>query len=54
MLAHLINKYYSGDLRLAVSTALGYVHGSYAIGVLGNECPDELIAIFIALTPCYF
>jgi glucosamine--fructose-6-phosphate aminotransferase (isomerizing) len=44
VLAHLINKYYSGDLRLAVSTALGHVQGSYAIGVLGNGCPDELIA----------
>ncbi len=44
VLAHLINKYYSGDLGLAVSTALGYVRGSYAIGVLSNEHPDELIA----------
>ncbi len=44
VLAHLINKYYTGDLRLAVSTALGHVRGSYAIGVLSNEHPDELIA----------
>ena len=44
VLAHLINKYYSDDLGLAVSTALGHVRGSYAIGVLSNEHPDELIA----------
>jgi len=44
VLAHLINKYYTGDLRLAVGTALGHVRGSYAIGVLSNEHPDELIA----------
>ena len=44
VLAHLINKYYSDDLGLAVGTALGHVRGSYAIGVLSNEHPDELIA----------
>lgn len=44
VLAHLINKYYSDDLGLAVGTALGRVRGSYAIGVLSNEHPDELIA----------
>lgn len=44
VLAHLINKYYIDDLGLAVSTALGHVRGSYAIGVLNNEHPDELIA----------
>jgi len=44
VLAHLINKYYIGDLGLAVGTALGHVRGSYAIGVLNNEHPDELIA----------
>ena len=44
VLAHLINKYDTGDLCLAVSTALGHVRGSYAIGVLSNEHPDELIA----------
>jgi len=44
VLAHLINKYYIDDLGLAVGTALGHVRGSYAIGVLSNEHPDELIA----------
>jgi len=44
VLAHLINKYYTYDLGLAVGTALGRVRGSYAIGVLSNEHPDELIA----------
>lgn len=44
VLAHLINKYYIDDLGLAVGTALGHVRGSYAIGVLNNEHPDELIA----------
>jgi len=44
VLAHLINKYYKDDLGLAVGAALGHVRGSYAIGVLSNEHPDELIA----------
>jgi glucosamine--fructose-6-phosphate aminotransferase (isomerizing) len=44
VLVHLVNKYYNGDLEAALRTALGYVHGSYALVVLSEEHPDELIA----------
>lgn len=44
VLAHLVNKYYTGDLHTALRTALSYVHGSYALAVLSKDHPDELIA----------
>jgi len=44
VLAHLVKKYYTGDLHTALRTALGYVHGSYALAVLSKDHPDELIA----------
>jgi len=39
VLAHLIEKYYTGDLVSAVKTALTYIKGSYAIIVLGKDTP---------------
>lgn len=47
VLAHLINKYYannSGDFAAAIRSALGEVHGSYALAVLCEEHPHELMA----------
>ncbi|MCL7413782.1 MAG: glutamine--fructose-6-phosphate transaminase (isomerizing) [ANME-2 cluster archaeon] len=47
VLAHLIHKYHvnnSGDLAVAIRSALGEVHGSYALAVLCEEHPHELIA----------
>jgi len=44
VLAHLVKKHYTGDLYTALRTALGYVHGSYALAVLSKDHPDELIA----------
>lgn len=44
VLAHLINKYYKGDLILAVRKALGSVMGSYALAVLNEATPDQLVA----------
>jgi len=44
ILAHLIEKYYQGDLLAAVRSALKQVTGSYAIGVICLDEPDVLIA----------
>ncbi|MBE0523403.1 MAG: glutamine--fructose-6-phosphate transaminase (isomerizing) [Methanosarcinales archaeon] len=44
VLAHLISKYYSKNLTAAVRQALGHVQGSYAIAVLCDELPGELVA----------
>ncbi len=44
VLAHLIEEYLDGDLRAAVTKALGRVEGSYALGVLWTGMPDTLIA----------
>ncbi len=44
VLAHLIEEYLDGDLRAAVTKALGRVEGSYALGVLWTGLPDTLIA----------
>lgn len=39
VIAHLVEKYYRGDLESAVMTALTYIKGSYAIIVLSADCP---------------
>ena len=43
-IAHLIRKYYEGDLFRAVQRALQDVTGAYAIGVICNHNPDVLVA----------
>ncbi len=44
VLAHLIEKYYQGDLKEAVRLALLQVEGTYGIGVLSSLEPDKIIA----------
>lgn len=44
ILAHLIEKYYQGDLLAAVRSALKRVTGSYAIGVICVEEPEVIVA----------
>lgn len=44
VLAHLIEELYKGDLVAAVRSALSYVEGSYALGVICVEHPDMLVA----------
>ncbi|MBC7542194.1 MAG: glutamine--fructose-6-phosphate transaminase (isomerizing) [Candidatus Sericytochromatia bacterium] len=44
VLAHLVARSYTGDLRLAVQVALSRMHGSYAIAVLHQDHPDLLVA----------
>lgn len=43
VLPHLIAQLYEGDLLKAVQQALVLVHGSYAIGCIHKNHPDELI-----------
>ncbi len=43
-IAHLVRKYYEGDLFKAVQRALQDVEGAYAIGVLCKDNPDVLVA----------
>ena len=44
IVAHLIGKYYDGDLLGAVRRALEDVEGSYALGVVCRDEPDVLVA----------
>ncbi len=44
VIVHLIDSYYRGDLREAVSLALKKIDGSYSIGLLCSQHPDILIA----------
>ncbi|HOV61069.1 MAG TPA: glutamine--fructose-6-phosphate transaminase (isomerizing) [Candidatus Hydrogenedentes bacterium] len=44
VIAHLIGKYYEGDLFKAVQRALRDCHGAYAIGVICARHPDLLVA----------
>jgi glucosamine--fructose-6-phosphate aminotransferase (isomerizing) len=44
ILAHLIEKYYTGDLRLAVVTALRLVRGTYGVVVMHKDVPNTLVA----------
>jgi len=43
ILAHLIDKYYKGDLRAAVLSALSHVHGTYGLVVMHADHPNTLI-----------
>ncbi|HDP35182.1 MAG TPA: glutamine--fructose-6-phosphate transaminase (isomerizing) [Candidatus Hydrogenedentes bacterium] len=43
-IAHLVRKYYQGDLFKAVQRALQDVEGAYAIGVICKDNPDVMVA----------
>ena len=45
VVAHLIDKYYEGNLLEAVYKALDRLRGAYALGVICKDNPDELIAV---------
>ena len=45
MIAHLIEKNYEGDFLAAVRASIAMLEGSYALGVLCSEHPDEFIAV---------
>lgn len=44
ILAHLIEKHYTGDLRLAVVAALRLVRGTYGVVVMHKDAPHTLVA----------
>jgi glutamine---fructose-6-phosphate transaminase (isomerizing) len=43
VLAHLLERHYSGDLVTAVRHTLSEVHGAFALGVISSDAPDRLI-----------
>jgi glucosamine--fructose-6-phosphate aminotransferase (isomerizing) len=43
VLAHLLERHYSGDLIAAVRHTLGEVQGAFALGVISSDAPDRLI-----------
>jgi glucosamine--fructose-6-phosphate aminotransferase (isomerizing) len=43
VLAHLIEKFYKGSLKDAVTQALNRVEGSFAVGVLSSREPDKIV-----------
>jgi len=45
VIAHLVEYYYKGDLLEALVRVIGRLEGSYALGVLSCENPEELIAV---------
>ena len=45
VIAQLIEYYYKGDLIDTVIKVLGKLEGSYALGVISQENPDEIIAV---------
>lgn len=45
VIANLIDYYFKGDLESAVKLAVGRLKGSYALGVISKDAPNELIAI---------
>jgi glutamine---fructose-6-phosphate transaminase (isomerizing) len=45
VVAHLVDKYYEGNLLEAVYKALDKLRGAYALGVICKDNPEELIAV---------
>lgn len=45
VIAHLVSHYMEGDLKGAVSRAVRMLEGSYAIGVVCEDFPDEIVAV---------
>ncbi len=45
VVAHLINSHYQGNLLDAVVATLAQIEGSYALGVISEDNPDQIIAV---------
>ena len=45
VVAHLVGKYYKGNLLDAVYEAVSKLRGAYALGVVSKDNPDELVAV---------
>lgn len=44
VIAHLVEYHYMGDLVQAVTATICELEGSYALGVVCSDCPDEFVA----------
>ncbi len=44
VIVHLIESYYTNNLKLAVQKAIGKLRGAFALGVISSDCPETLIA----------
>lgn len=44
VVAHLVEYHYKGDLIQAVMESINELEGSYALGVICKECPEEFVA----------
>ena len=45
VVAHLLEKFYKGDFKTAVLKAVAKLEGSYALGILCSDFPDEVYAV---------
>ena len=45
VMAHLVEKYYDGDLRAAVVKAVGDLRGAFAFGIICADSPGEMVAV---------
>jgi len=44
VIAHLIEKFFQGNLEEAVKKALGYVKGTYGLAIISKEDPNKIVA----------
>lgn len=45
VIAHLLEKYYQGDLRAAIKQVIARLEGSYALGIISSKEPDKIYAV---------
>ncbi len=45
VVVHLLDMYYAGNLKRAVMKTVARLEGSYALGIVCDECPGELYAV---------
>ena len=45
VIAHLLQKYYTGDLKTTVNSVVKKLKGTFALGIICTDSPDTLIAV---------
>ncbi|MEN6549464.1 MAG: glutamine--fructose-6-phosphate transaminase (isomerizing) [Armatimonadia bacterium] len=45
VMAHLVEKYFKGDLRAAVIESVNRLRGAFAFGIISADAPGELVAV---------